>query len=406
MRILFVVQRYGEEIAGGSEQACRQFAEHMAGRGHQVEVATSCARNYTDWANELKPGVETINNVTVHRFPVDAPRSGPRFTGLDKAVVWGRSPVPLVLQDRWIDEMGPRVTGLPIWLAQRAPEVDIAVFFTYLYFTTNRGLPAIAGRVPTLLQPTAHREPHINVPVFDRLFRLPDGCAFLTEEEAELVHERFGQRPAEEVIGIGIDLAAQGDGNRFRRTHGLGEVPFLLYVGRVDPGKGSLEAYDYFTAYKERNAGDLKLVIVGDQVSALPPHPDIVCTGFVPEQHKLDALDACTALVQPSYFESFSMALAEAWAMHRPALVQGRCNVLVGQASRSGGALCYNGFAEFEAAVDLLITEDGLAERLGACGRQYVEANYQWDELGDRYERLLRRTIEAYGDRSARQVGR
>lgn len=92
--------------------------------------------------------------------------------------------------------------------------------------------------------------------------------------------------------------------------------------------------------------------------------------------------------------------------MHRPALVQGRCRVLVGQASRSGGALCYDGFAEFEAAVDLLITEDGLAERLGACGRQYVEANYQWDELSDRYEGLLRRSIEAFGDRSARQVGR
>ena len=61
---------------------------------------------------------------------------------------------------------------------------------------------------------------------------------------------------------------------------------------------------------------------------------------------------------------------------------------------------------EFEAAVDLLITEDGLAERLGACGRQYVEANYQWDKLSDRYERLLRRSIEAFGDRSTRQVGR
>lgn len=406
MRLLFIVQRYGEQIAGGSEQACRQFAEHMAGRGHTVEVATSCARSYTDWANEFEPGFESINNVSVHRFPVDAPRDGPRFTSLDKAVVWGRSSVPLALQHRWIDEMGPRTTGLPAWLSDRAPGIDIAIFFTYLYFTTNRGLPAVAGRVPTLLQPTAHREPHINVPVFDRLFRLPDGCAFLTEEEAKLVHERFGHRPAEEVIGIGIDLAVQGHGGQFRSIHGLGDSPFLLYIGRVDPGKGSLEAYDYFAAYKKRNPSHLKLVIIGDQVATLPPHPDIVCTGFVSEQHKLDALAACTCLIQPSYFESFSMALAEAWAMRTPALVQGRCDVLVGQASRSGGALFYKGFAEFEAAVDLLLAEDGLADRLGANGRRFVEVNYQWDEVGARYESLLERSIEAFKGRSTLQVGR
>jgi glycosyltransferase involved in cell wall biosynthesis len=405
MRVLFVVQRYGEDIAGGSEQSCRLFAEHVAALGHNVEVATSCARNYTDWANEFEPGTELINGVTVHRFPVDEPRVGQRFGALDRAVVWGRKPVPLSMQERWIDEMGPRTTGLPNWLSDRAPDIDIAVFFTYLYFTTNRGLPAIAGLTPTLLQPTAHDEPHITVPVFDRLFRLPDGCAFLTPEEAQLVNTRFGRRPVEEVIGIGVDLDRHGDAERFRKAHRIGDAPFLLFIGRVDPGKGSLEAYDYFTAYKERNPGDLRLVIVGDLVTTLPRHRDIICTGFVPEGEKMDALAACTALIQPSYFESFSMALTEAWSMRRPALVQGRCSVLVGQALRSGGALCYDGFAEFEAGVDLLLSEHGLADELGARGYRYVEENYRWDDLIVRYMDLLERTVDAYSRRGVASVG-
>ena len=83
MRALFVVQRYGEHIAGGSEQCCRLFAEQMAARGHDVEVATSCAKNYTDWENEFPAGMERINDVLVHRHPVDRPRVGEGFSALD-----------------------------------------------------------------------------------------------------------------------------------------------------------------------------------------------------------------------------------------------------------------------------------------------------------------------------------
>ena len=402
MRALFVVQRYGEHIAGGSEQCCRLFAEHLAARGHDVEVATSCARNYTDWENEFPEGEELVNDVLVHRHPVDRPRIGERFSAIDATVVWGRQPTPLATQVRWADEMGPRTTGLPGWLRDRAPDVDVVVFYTYLYYTSIFGLPAVAGRAPTLFQPTAHVEPHLTVPIFDRIFRLPDGFGFLTPEEAELVNRRFGHRAVEEVVGVGIELDLDGDSERFRERHGLDDAPFLLYIGRVDPGKGSLEAYDYFVTYKERNPSDLKLVIVGDPVMDLPDHPDIVGAGFVPEQEKLDAIAACTAFLQPSYFESFSMALTEAWSLRRPALVQGRCQVLVGQAERSGGALVYDGFAEFEAAVDLLLADDALADELGANGRAYVEDRYRWDDLMEHYEDLLGRVVEAFDDRPFR----
>ena len=56
MRLLYVVQRYGETIAGGAEQHCREMAERMARRGHEVEVATTCAQSYVDWADAYEPG--------------------------------------------------------------------------------------------------------------------------------------------------------------------------------------------------------------------------------------------------------------------------------------------------------------------------------------------------------------
>ncbi len=98
-------------------------------------------------------------------------------------------------------------------------------------------------------------------------------------------------------------------------------------------------------------------MVVGEPVKPLEPHPDVITTGFVPEQVKNDAIAGCTALVMPSYFESFSLVLAEAWAQSKPALVNGHCDVLTGQAQRSGGAIPYRGFAEFEAAVDTCCSE-------------------------------------------------
>ena len=48
MRVLYVVQRYGEEIAGGAEQHVRAFAERLVERDHRVTVLTTCALSYVE----------------------------------------------------------------------------------------------------------------------------------------------------------------------------------------------------------------------------------------------------------------------------------------------------------------------------------------------------------------------
>ncbi len=69
MKIAFIIQRYGETIAGGAEMLCRRVAERLA-REHEVEVLTTCAVDYVTWANQLEPGTETVNGIPVRRFPV------------------------------------------------------------------------------------------------------------------------------------------------------------------------------------------------------------------------------------------------------------------------------------------------------------------------------------------------
>lgn len=402
MRLLFVVQRYGAEVAGGAEAACREVASRLARRAHHVEVLTSCAQSYVDWANVYPEGDVDIDGVQVHRLAVARARQDRFFGPMNGRAAHGHKPVPLYLQTEWMRLQGPELPELAPWLAERAAGYDAVVFFTYLYYTTFAGVGVASGLAPTVLVPTAHDEPPIYLPLFDFTFRLPNALGFLTEEEQALVHRRFHLERPNTVVGLGVDLDAGGDADAFRARFGLGTRPYALYVGRLDPGKGSDELYGFFSAYKARNPGPLALVVVGEPVKPLDPHPDVICTGFVDDDTKNAAIAGCSLLIHPSYYESFSLVLAEAWAQSKPALVQGYCDVLAGQARRSNGAIPYQGFAEFEAGLDLLMSQPRLCAELGWRGRRYVEQRYGWDTVLARYEHLLLTAVHLWRRSSPR----
>lgn len=389
MRLLFCAQRYGEDVAGGSEAACRGVAERLAARGHEVEVVTSRARSYVDWADHYPAGTSELNGVLVHRLGVREPRR-PEIFGPIHGRVLGQPRAPLYVQRDWLRLQGPDVPALSVWLERHARRFDAAVFFTYLYPTTAFGLPIAARYCPTVLVPTAHDEPMFELRVYDTLFRAADGIICLSPEELDLIERRFRFTPDAEVIGLGIDMHPVADARRFRDLHRLGDRPYLVFLGRIDPGKGSDELYRYFVEYSRRGS-QAALVVIGEPVTKLDPHPDVVVTGFVDEQTKLDALAGATVLVQPSYFESFSIALCEGWVCRRPAMVQGRCDVLAGQARRSGGALSYRSFGEFAETLTHLLEHPELRDRMGEAGRKYVLDNYQWDTVIERYEAFVER---------------
>ncbi len=393
MKLLFVVHRYARDISGGSETLCRQFAEQLVDRGHEVHVVTSCARSYVDWANELPSGTTVEAGVTLHRLPVEAPRDPLLYGPLDRRTLRSGVHVPLAVQRSWLAMIGPCMPDLVPWLTANVPGYDLCVFFTYLYTNTTSGLPVAARLRPVVFHPTAHHEPPLYLAALNPVFAMADAFGFLTEEEAGLVDRRFGIGRPSVVTGIGTDLDATGDGRRFRRDFELGDRPYLLYLGRLDSGKGADELHLFFRWYRKRHDTDLALVYLGDPVMPLPADDDIRVVGFLDEQHRRDAIDGCLALAQPSYFESFSMALTEAWAQRKPALVQGHCDVLHGQAMRSGGAIPFFDFEQFEVALERLEADDRLGIALGRAGREYVEQRYAWPAVMDRYEGLLREVL-------------
>jgi glycosyltransferase involved in cell wall biosynthesis len=390
MRILYVVQRYGEKIVGGSEAACRHFAEQLVQRGHEVHVLTSCAHDYVDWADEYEPGVHLINGVQVHRLQVVEPRTDKQFAPLHNWITAHPGSAPLFEQQRWTTLMGPQLRDQRSWLLEHAHTYDVVVFMTYLYTTTTQGLPTVAGRVPTILQPTAHDEPPAYVSLFNSVFRQADAFLFFTPEEKQVVERLYGVQPQGATIGIGIETDKQlGDGQRFRDQFEVNNSDYLVYVGRLDAMKGVGELLRFFDTYKKRNKVDLNLVLAGGGQIEVPERDDVIVTGFLDEQMKRDVIAGSLALVQPSYFESFSIVLCEAWLESRPALVQGHGEVLRGQALRSNGAIPYEGFAEFESSVNYLLNNRDVGDQMGRKGLEYVKNNYDWNVVLQRFEETV-----------------
>ena len=388
-----MIPRYGPAVGGGAEQHCREFALRLAGRGHHVEVLTSRAASNTTWDNDFPPGSQLVEGLTVHRLSTPGPRDQERFESLSWRALWAGPPsaTERSLADEWVLAQGPLLVDLIPWLRERASTFDAVIFFTYLYFPTWAGLPAAATRAPTVLHATAHDEPPFWLPTFDAMFRCPDTYAWSTEEERQLLGRRGAGGIPGAVIGVGAqDTTAGADPAAFRDRFGLGDRPYLLCLGRITEGKGTLDLAAWFDAYKERFPGPLALVLAGEAETELPDYRDVITTGYLEDETRSGALGGCVALVQPSYWESFSMVLMEAWAAGKPALVQARSDVLRGHARRSGGALCFEGWAEFMAAVELLLHHPGLAGQLAGAGGDYAEKYYSWSSVIDRYEALLR----------------
>jgi glycosyltransferase involved in cell wall biosynthesis len=107
--------------------------------------------------------------------------------------------------------------------------------------------------------------------------------------------------------------------------------------------------------------------------------------GYVTDQDKFDVMAAAEALVMPSPFESLSMVALEAWALGRPVLANGRCDVLVGQCQRSNAGLYYQNGLEFEALLETLLDERGLAAEMGQNGRRFYQRHYAWDVVEGKY---------------------
>jgi glycosyltransferase involved in cell wall biosynthesis len=384
--VAFVVQRYGADVTGGSEALARALAERLAPT-HDVTVLTSCARDYVTWRNELPAGEEEIGEVLVRRFPVERERDLHAFNAFAEPL-YARA-TTLDEERTFLERQGPVVPSLVEALREERDRYAAIVFFTYLYYPTYWGLKAAPER--SILVPTTHDEPPLRFSIYREVFALPRAFAFLTPAERELVRARFGTggRPAV-VAGMGVDPTPPSPAAvaAFRARHGLGG-PYALYAGRIDAGKGCADMIAHHARYRREREGALGLVLIGRLAMEEPRQDGVRYLGFLSEEEKAAAMAGATALVCPSPFESLSIVLLEGLALGAPGLVNAGSPVLKEHCLRSNAGLFYADGDEYVEAIDLLARDGTLRAALAANGRRYVDAEYRWSVVLDRWRALV-----------------
>lgn len=386
LRIAYVSPRYTPRSAGGAEVLIQSWAERMAGRGHRSEVLTTCARDHIAWDNEYPPGVESVNGVTVRRFPIDR-RDRPLQLALQDRINAGRV-LGRAEEEAWINA-GAQSDALCAYIRERADDFDAFVFAPYLFGVTYNGLRLVPEKA--VLVPCLHDEPYAYLRIIRDLFLSAAAVFFNTETELALARRIMPLDPAKaRVVGMGIAGPPRMAPEEFRRKHGI-DFPYLLYAGRREGGKSTPLLVEYFRHFRRYGGRDLGLVLMGTGEVGIRREETarLVDLGYLPEEEKWNGYAASLAFCQPSVNESFSIVLLESWLAGRPGLVNAFCPVTVDHCLKSNGGLFFRDYYEFEECLRYLLDRPADTDRLGANGRAYVRQNFSWETVLDRLEEGL-----------------
>jgi glycosyltransferase involved in cell wall biosynthesis len=419
MRFAFITPRYGADIGGGPEHACRLLAEQVSSR-HDVDVLTTCARDPGTWRNEYAEGTDRVRGVLVRRFAVSQPHDRDGFNQFSKQLL----SAPRSRKDEvgWAKRLGPSSSGLQEYLKRQHRSYDALVFFSLRHATTVDGVQVFPER--SILFPYLQARPTLRFGLWPDLLASVKAVGFVSEAERHLMNRYLRATPqAEEVVGIGIDPPPQltyprhqqdpadavttddesasdsadtleptylsGRGVTFRRRHRL-YGSFALYGGRVEADNGCEEMLEYFGTYAS-GGDEMPLVLMGAKLMKIGDERYLRLAGVLADRERMAAYEAADVTLAPSADDLLAQSTLESFAVGTPVLASARSEAAVEHCRKSNAGLFYANRDEFVEALRLLATNTRLREGLGENGRNYVRQQFRWDHVLGRFERLVAR---------------
>jgi glycosyltransferase involved in cell wall biosynthesis len=403
-KIALVIQRFGSGINGGAEVHASQIAERLS-LNHDLTVLTSCAKNYDSWLPVFHEGETFENGIRILRF--NHPRRGlPPIQNFKyrilKSILTALRPLGVnnyKKSNRWIASMrlemdelyirrqGPYTPELIQYIKSERENYDCFIFFTYLYYPTVFGIQEVPEK--SILIPMIHDEPAVYRSIFEKVIHSSRFIFFNTEAEKTFAEKRFNLSEIDnKIVATGINTPNISNDAGVLEKYKI-HTPFIMYLGRIEEGKGCKKLIEWHADFCEKEPTAPGLLMVGQNIMKEDIRGRAVFTGFISEFDKNELLAQCKAIVVPSEYESLSLCLLEAFALGKPGIVNGKCQVLKAHIELGNAGWTFEGKTEFENCLRELVQNPEKAVKYGNNGRNYVTVNYNWDSIMHSYQNAI-----------------
>jgi glycosyltransferase involved in cell wall biosynthesis len=215
----------------------------------------------------------------------------------------------------------------------------------------------------------------------------------ITPDKIDVIYnaydERFSVAPREEDI------------ERVRERYQL-QGPFVLYVGNVKPHKNLDRLIDAFDLVRRRGLDELKLVLIGDDISRYASlrravhhhhlHKYVRFLGYMPEETLAAMYRLASVFVFPSLYEGFGLPPLEAMASGTPVVTSNVSSLpeVAGDAAVLVDPLDPGAIAE---GIHRVLSDESLRRDLQTRGLARAR-QFSWDQS-------VRRVRQIYGEVAA-----
>lgn len=386
MKIALITPWYGE-FAGGAEVLARGLVENLMKYGEPIEVLTTCSRSPFDswWDDYYRPGQYILNNVIVHRFPVNKNTTN-SYHAINHKIITGEV---ISRADELEYLRGSIGSDALVEFVRNHKSEYIFILIPYLYGLIYWSYLAAPDRC--ILIPCIHDESYAYFSTTGEMMR---SCllAFNAPEELKLANQinEINQDNVA-ICGCGVDLPQSFHPDKFRHKFNI-HFPYLLYAGRKDVGKNITDLINFFIHYKQNVHDNLHMIFIGGGNASLIPKNDFfIDLGYVSEEDKFNAYAGAFATCLLSKNESYSFVIMESWGASTPVIVSDECPVTRGHSLRSNGGLPIRDTEEFSESIRYLKEYPHIRTTLGLQGREYVLRKNDWSIVIQKYMTLIQK---------------
>ena len=392
MRILNVTQSYSPFYEfGGPPVKVRALSETLVRRGHQVTVLTA------DWGLEARAPDET-----------EEVRSRCSFG-------WRREEnrVEAIYLRNWASYRALSWNpGIRSFCRARLWNFDVAhIFGLYDLLGPSVAAACRAAGIPYVVEPIGMLVPIVRNFQLKRMYHwtlgrpMLNGARFLIatspQEAADFVST--GAAPERVVVRRnGVEVPAWvPERGAFRAKLGLNaEAKLILFLGRLSQKKSpDLLLKAFATVCKSLPQAQLQLVFAGPDEMGMKTRltrlatelgiaPRVQFCGAIFGEHKWSAYRDADVFVLLSQNENFGNTAAEAAGAGTPVIVTDKCGVA--SLLEGAGLVVPHEAGALARAIERILLEPGLQERLAAAGREFA-SRLDWEEPASKMEELYDR---------------